>query len=321
VDLGSAGRLYDRTIERALALHPVCVTTVAVSALKALCERPGVEFLEEPVPRNTAPAIALAALHAERHTGPDGGLLIMPADHFIEDIDNFVSTVYGLAGLCHEEQALGVMGIRPTGPSSAYGYVTPGEAAGDGFRLGSFVEKPDRDKALRLIEEGASWNSGIFYFPLRVFKREMGKYCNDCLEAASVWLRGGDKKPYEALNGDSIDYALMENSRKVVMVEAGFSWSDVGAYPALHALLPKDDYGNSGWGPGAVVDCRNCLVVTSRRESLVKGFEHCVVVEGEEGFLSVPLDEADKIRHDVESILTAEGDDRPAVDIAREKKK
>lgn len=314
VTLGLVGRLFDLSVERALLLNPPLITTIGVGSLEGLSKHSGAEFLAEPAPRNTAAAVALAALNAEERTGIGNGLLVMPADHFIGNLERFVKTVHRLAGLCSEEKALGVMGIRPTEPSSAYGYVTPGKSVGEGFRLGAFVEKPDRPTAIKLIEDGAYWNSGIFYFPLEVLRVEMERFCGDYPAAASAWLKEGRAEPYEALRSTSIDYALMEKSDNVVMAPADFAWSDVGTYPSLHALLPKDEHGNSGWGPGTVVDCRDCLVVTRRREALVRGFEHCVIIEREEGLLSVPMDEADKIRHDVETILESGGGNDPAKD-------
>jgi mannose-1-phosphate guanylyltransferase len=208
-----------------------------------------------------------------------------------------------LAGVCRKTGSLGVMGITPTGPETAYGYILAGEPAGRGFRVGRFVEKPDRRKASRLLAGGnATWNSGMFLFPLGVLREEMGRHCPGLWEAAEAWL-DGDPGPYTSWPKISVDYALMEKSARVAMVPGDFGWSDVGTFPALHALLPKDEAGNAGWGPGLAEGCERSLIVTARAGTLVRGLRDHVHVEGPGGILSVPMAAAGDIREGVEAIL------------------
>jgi mannose-1-phosphate guanylyltransferase/mannose-6-phosphate isomerase len=305
VTLGPAGTLYDGTLTRAWALEPHSVVTIGAGGLRAFCDRGGADFLEEPAGRNTAAAVALAGAHAWSKVGQDGLLLILPADHYIPDAGEFSRTVFSLARTCLQETALGVMGIRPLGPETAYGYIEAGEKAGEGFRVRRFIEKPNRSKAEALLQQGhMSWNSGMFLYPLSILRGELSTHCPGYWEASETWLETGNPDPYLALTSISVDYALMEKTSKVVMVPADFIWSDVGTFPSLYSLLPKDDDGNAGWGPGRVEECSGCLIVTRKRETLVRGLTSHVVIETESGLLVVPLSKSDGIRNAVEAILS-----------------
>jgi mannose-1-phosphate guanylyltransferase / mannose-6-phosphate isomerase len=305
VALGPAGTLYDGTLTRAWALNPGFVVTIGAGQLRTFCDRGGADFLEEPAGRNTAAAVALAGAHAWSKVGEEGLLLILPADHYIPDAADFTRTVLCLARTCVEQSALGVMGIRPSGPETAYGYIEAGEPASEGFRVRRFIEKPDRQKAEALLAKGnMSWNSGMFLYPLSILRQELASHCPGYWEASQTWLESGDPEPYLALASISVDYALMEKTSKVVMVPADFVWSDVGTFPSLYALLPKDEEGNAGWGPGRVEECRGCLIVTRRRETLVRGLTSQVVIETESGLLMVSLSKSDGIRSAVEAILS-----------------
>jgi mannose-1-phosphate guanylyltransferase/mannose-6-phosphate isomerase len=305
VGLGPVGTLYDGTLTRAWALQPGAVVTIGAAALRGFCNRGGADFLEEPAGRNTAAAVALAGAHAWTKVGPEGLLLILPADHYIPDTDHFTRTVASLARVSEESRALGVMGIKPTGPETAYGYIEAGDPAGEGFQVRRFIEKPDRAKAEQLLAQGHfSWNSGMFLFPLEALKRELATHCPGYWEACEVWLETGNPEPYLALTPISVDYALMEKTSRVVMVPADFAWSDVGTFPSLFALLPKDEFGNAGWGPGRVEGCTGCFIVTRRKETLVRGLSGQVVVETEAGLLVASLDQSEGIRSAVESILS-----------------
>jgi mannose-1-phosphate guanylyltransferase len=304
VSLGPLGRLYPRTLERARALAPGGVMAVGSAPMRPFCESTGVAFLEEPFARNTTAAVALAAVAARRDGGEGACLVVLPSDHLIPEVEPFARTVRLLAGACLQQRTLGIMGIRPTGPETAYGYVVEGPPSGPVVRVRRFVEKPDRQKAHELLASGrARWNSGIFCLPVEVLREEMAMHCPAYWQAAEAWHLGGDPKPYEDLVSTSIDYALMERTERVVMVRADFAWSDLGTFRSLHESLPKDGSGNSGWGPGRIEECRDCLVVTQRAETLVRGLTAQVVVETEEGLLAVPMERTGEIRSDVEAIL------------------
>jgi len=304
VQLGPLGSLYGGTVDRAQALGAAKIFAVGSGSLRQHCEVPGVEFLEEPGARNTAPAIALAGARAWRESGGAGLLLILPADHHIPDVAPFVQTIHQLSRVVSAAGALGVMGMTPTGPEVSYGYIEQGAAEGEGFRVARFIEKPDRPKAEALLLQGnVTWNSGMFLYPLRVLREEMAVHTPGLWEASEAWLDRQDSAPYLAAKSISVDYALMEKSSRVVLVPGRFAWSDVGTFHALHEFLPKDSAGNAGWGPGRVEDCFGCLVVTQSPRALVRGLKGVAVIDTEGGLLTTPLHGSEGIRAGVEAIL------------------
>lgn len=301
VSLGARGTLYAATLARAAALQ-AGVSTVASGALQSHCEAPGVSFLEEPAARNTAAAVALAAADAAARYGEGAVLVVLPSDHWIEG--DFAGTVRALAALCLAEGALGVMGIEPTGPETGYGYLEAGEAVGLGFRLARFTEKPNRETAEAMLATGRyTWNSGMFVYPVAVLREVFSTCSPGVWEAAEAWLQQRNPTPYLSLPSISVDYAVMEKAPKVVGMRARFSWSDVGNFASIHQMLEKDAHGNSGWGPGRVEACENCLVVTRRRETLVRGLKDTAFIETEAGLLVTPLSRSEEIRSGVEAIL------------------
>ena len=301
VPLGSRGTLFDATVRRAADLGAE-VSVVASGALRPHCGGAGVRFLEEPAARNTAAAVALAACDARARAGEEAILVVLPSDHWIEG--DFPGTVRDLAALCAAEGALGVIGIPPAGPETGYGYLEAGEEAGAGFGVVRFTEKPDRARAEAMLATGRYlWNSGMFVFPVGVLRRVFLDHAPEVWRAAEAWVEGGDGAPYRAVRSISVDYAIMEKAPKVCGVPARFAWSDVGTFASLHAALERDADGNAGWGPGRVEACRGCLVVTRRRETLVRGLEGQAVVETEGGLLVTPLARGEEIRSGVEAIL------------------
>lgn len=304
VELGAFGSLYGSTVRRAMAVRPGALVTIAEASLRTFCTGEGIAFVEEPEARNTAPAVALAGVQAVRALGPDAVVAVLPADHHIPDGPKFAETVGTLTELCRREESLGVMGIRPTGPETGYGYLEAGEVLPGGYRLARFVEKPDRATAQAMIDAGNfSWNSGMFVFPAALLEREMKLHCPGMWEAAEAWALRGEAAPYRALESISVDYALMERTSRVVMVPASFEWSDVGGFRSLHALLSKDGAGNAGWGPGRSEACEGCLVITRKAETLVRALKDIAYVETDAGTLVTPLSEAEGIRAGVEAIL------------------
>ena len=305
VDLGPVGRLFDATVRRAMTLSPEVVCAIAEKGLKVHCSASGASFLEEPEPKNTAPAVAIACADACRRRGEEAVVVILPADHWIPEGPDFSDTVHRLVSVCLGEKSLGVMGINPTGPETGYGYIEAGPAAGEGFRVKRFVEKPKKEDAEKMLTAGGfSWNSGMFVFPAQILKDELLRHCPGVWDAAEGWVNSGDASPYRSLKGISIDYALMEKSERVCLVPASFMWSDVGSFSSLYSLLQKDADGNACWGPGRVEACKGCLVVTRRRETLVRCLSGQAFVETAAGTLMTPLAESEGIRSGVEAILS-----------------
>jgi mannose-1-phosphate guanylyltransferase len=285
---------------------------------------PDANVVAEPDKRNTAGALAFAASHLIAKYGGDGSALslaILTADHIIEDEDLFRRTVDRAMGTAEEHDCLATLGVTPTRPETGYGYIQirpePIEEAKDGLpvhAVGAFHEKPSFERAEDFIREGNYfWNSGMFFWKADVFVRE--------LEAVRPEMAEGVEKMAQALQDDddltlravfesfesvSIDYALMEHAKHVLLVPATFPWDDVGAWTSLDRTMPRDDRNNVTVGESVIHESNDCIVYNDAgAENMavaVIGAEHLVVVVTEDAVLVVPKDRAQDVRHAVEQL-------------------
>jgi mannose-1-phosphate guanylyltransferase / mannose-6-phosphate isomerase len=206
----------------------------------------------EPIGKNTAPAVAMAALTAESE---DDVLLVLPADHVISNLEAFHHAI-DQARVLAEQGRLVTFGIVPTEPETGYGYIKRDKLQqGNAFNVAAFVEKPDLDTAKYYLESGDYfWNSGMFAFRAGSFLQELNKFnpdillaCQQALNAAKVDLDfiRLDKKLFSACPADSIDYAVMEKTDKAVVIPLDAGWNDVGSWSALWDVADKDEFGNA----------------------------------------------------------------------------
>ena len=246
-------------------------------------ERDTAAPIAEPVGRNTAPAIGLAALRLD----PDAVMLVCPSDHYIADTDAFVDAAQAAAKLARGGYLVS-FGIAAERPETGYGYLKRGEPIEGGFRIERFVEKPDADTASRFIEEGGySWNGGIFAFSAGRFLEELeihrpGMFARLTEGVARGAERGRvftpDKDAFEAIEGESIDYAVMENTDRAAMVPVSMGWSDIGNWQAL-----SEARGDVHRGRHDLLDCANVMVDSDGpRVSVVGLSDVIVVVDGDE---------------------------------------
>lgn len=248
----------------------------------------GTRVAVEPVGRNTAPAIALAAALAE----PDDVLLVCPSDHHIADTAAFARVAEAAAGLARADMMV-AFGIAATRPETGYGYIRRGAAIEGGHAVASFVEKPDLARAEAFLAAGGyDWNGGIFAFRAGALLDELARHrpamARRVREAVDRGRWDGnlfhpDETAWRAIEGESIDYAVMENTAVAAMVPAAFGWSDIGNWQALHEARGGDEAGNLAVGPAELVDCRNVMVETDGPRVSVIGLEDVVVVvDGDE---------------------------------------
>ncbi|MEW6282394.1 MAG: mannose-1-phosphate guanylyltransferase, partial [Candidatus Eremiobacterota bacterium] len=258
-----------------------------------LPELPSSSILGEPVRRDTAAALALAALLFRRLYG-NPIMLVLTADHWIQPRDAFVEALRSAARGAHENGRLYTFAIPPTRPETAYGYLELGSPlpAADGQRhheLLSFREKPDRETARKLVADGRHyWNSGMFCWSVAALLAELQVHLPDHLEHLSPAVEAYETPDWprrlsEAmapLRSVSIDYAVMEKAERRAAVVAGFEWSDVGGWAALRPFLPDDAGGNAFRGRVASRDARENLVFAEDPEELVAlvGVDDLVVV-------------------------------------------
>ncbi|MEN5287411.1 mannose-1-phosphate guanylyltransferase/mannose-6-phosphate isomerase [Stenotrophomonas lactitubi] len=256
----------------------------------------------EPVGRNTAPAIAVAALEATRD-GADALLLVLPSDHVITDEAAFRTAVQA-ASIAAEADKLVTFGIVPTGPETGYGYIKA--ADGHGVRaVERFVEKPDLDTATGYVTSGQYyWNSGMFLFKASRYLQELERLqpamlsaCRDAWQSArrDADFTRLDKDAFTAVPSDSIDYAVMEKTADAVVVPLDAGWNDVGSWTALRDVSQQDGDGNAHQGDVIAIDCRNTYAYGERLVAMV-GLDDVIVVETDDAVLVGKADRMQEVK-------------------------
>ncbi len=250
-------------------------------------------FILEPFGRGTAAAVACAALRVAESHGPEAQLLILPADHLIEDSAAFGAAV-GQASALAAQGKLVTFGIKPSSPETGYGYI---EA--DGSRVVRFVEKPALEKAREYVQSGRFlWNSGMFCFGAGTVLEEMTRHCPDIVESARECLqrsrgtRGGDfsqveldAESFARVPDNSIDYALMEKSTCVAVVPCDIGWSDIGSWTAIGSLTPPDRDGNRVEGHAVLHEVRDSYIRSEGRMVGAVGLSDVVIVDTPDALL------------------------------------
>jgi mannose-1-phosphate guanylyltransferase/mannose-6-phosphate isomerase len=261
---------------------------VVAEQLRRLDVKPMAVILE-PVARNTAPAVTVAALHAVSK-GEDPVLLVLPADHVIVEVEGFQATIARV--LAHAQAGrLITFGIVPTAPETGYGYIKAGKSLveSDICLVERFVEKPDVATAQAYVDSGTYyWNSGMFMFRASRFLEELEHFapaihtvCQRAYAASCVDLNflRLDRTAFEACPSDSIDYAVMEKTTNAVVVPLSVGWNDVGSWSALWQVGTQDENGNVASGDVLPMDTRNCYLYSTGRLVATLGIEDLVVVE------------------------------------------
>lgn len=251
----------------------------------------------EPVGRNTAPAIALAALQATRH-GDDPLMLVLAADHIINNQPVFHDAIR-VAEQYADEGHLVTFGIVPNAPETGYGYIQRGVALTDSahtpYQVARFVEKPDRERAEAYLASGEYyWNSGMFMFRAKKYLSELAKFRPDILEACQAAVNAADNGsdfisiPHDIFcecPDESVDYAVMEKTADAVVVGLDADWSDVGSWSALWEVSPKDEQGNVLSGDAWVHNSENCYINSDEKLLAAIGVENLVIVSTKDAVL------------------------------------
>lgn len=253
-----------------------------------LPEDSGAQIVVEPAAKNTAPAIALAAAVLD----PDAVMLVCPSDHYIADDASFAKAAQEAGALARDDWLVAI-GIAPEGPETGYGYIKRGETLAQGHKVERFVEKPDLERAKAFLADGGyAWNGGIFAFRAGALLEELALHRPAMAQAVQQAVEKGrqdgaqfhpDAGEFGAIEGDSIDYAVMENTVRAAVVEAAMGWSDIGNWAALQDALPSDASGNHAVGRADFKDARNVLAMSDGPRISVVGLDNvCVVVDGDE---------------------------------------
>lgn len=265
------------------------------------------EILLEPVARNTAPAIAVAALSIIEQS-PDAILAVMPSDHAIKDQRGFVDAVARAARVAAQGRLV-LFGITPNAPHTGYGYIRKGDALSGSergaFHVDAFVEKPDLKTAEHYLRDGGYfWNSGIFVLSAAAFLDELGRLAPDIIEHSRAALSASqldlgfrrlDASAYAQSPNISIDYAVMEKTAKSAMLPLDIGWSDLGSWSSIWELAPHDAEGNAVRGDALLVDTRNSYVHSQGALVSTLGVENMIIVQTPDAVLVAKQDRAQDV--------------------------
>jgi mannose-1-phosphate guanylyltransferase/mannose-6-phosphate isomerase len=263
----------------------------------------------EPVGRNTAPAVAIAAMDIAS-TDPEALMLVLPSDHVVLNVGSFHKAVED-ASLLAQEDYLVTFGIIPTAPKTGYGYIRQGQLLSGnqnakGYRVAEFVEKPNLETAKYYLESGEyHWNSGMFVFKAakyleelqqhapRIYEKSGAAYQSLRQEQDFAWL---DQQAFSACPEDSIDYAIMEKTRHAAVIPVDIGWSDIGSWGALWEMVGKDAKGNAANGHVYMKDVSNCYIKSNKEIVAALGIDGLIIIDTQDALLIAHMDKEQEVK-------------------------
>jgi len=274
---------------------------------------PSCSFLLEPYGRNTAPAIALAALKAAETFGPNVLLLILPADHLVQDIASFGQDVEQAYTLANNNQLV-TFGIKPTFPETGFGYI---EYCPASYQVQRFIEKPNAETAQTYLDSGRFlWNSGIFCFKASVILDKFALHAPDLLHAAKIcWeeTKRTNSNPsvlklemesFSKLPDISIDYVIMEKSLDLAVIPCHFTWQDIGSWEAYKTLFESDPHGNTVIGDAVLIDSENNFIHSEGRMVASIGINNLTIIDTPDAMLIMPRNRTQDVKQIVQKLKT-----------------
>ena len=274
--------------------------------IKQLPQIPAENIIEEPFGRNTAACIGFASIIIEQKE-KDGITMILPADHIINEVDQFHETIKKAAKFAYESKGLVTIGIKPARPETGYGYIQVDENdhMEDIFKVLSFAEKPNYATAVRFLESGDFfWNSGIFIWRVDAILEEIKLFMPDLYEGLEKIKKDINTKKFEntlstvygLLKNISIDYGIMEKSQRVYLIKGEFSWSDVGSWEEVYQLTPKNGDGNAFIGKVFTEMTADTYIYSPDKFAAVIGVENLIVINTPEALLVCRRDQAQEVK-------------------------
>lgn len=319
--------LAEKTFRRALAVaeeSPVLTVTsrdyyfytrdlyVAVDG-----EEHGHPFLLEPTGRNTAPAIALAAMYVQALFGPDALMLVLPADHLIRNQTGFQAAVDEARNLAGRGYLV-TFAIQPTHPETGYGYIRKGAQIDEsgGHEVAAFVEKPNQETAIEYVKSGQyGWNSGMFCFAAGAYLAALDQHAPQIADSTRACWDAMDTREqpleipldlFKQCPSESIDYAIMEKASNCAVVEADFGWSDIGSWKAMSELYESDESGNRIQGKAVLVESRDCFIQGGDRLVAAVGVNDLVIVDTGDAVLVAHRDRVQDVKEVVSQLSDLE---------------
>ena len=321
--LVSEKSMLQETVTRLLGLPELAPVTVIcnenhrfmVSEQFTAMQMTPLKIVLEPAGRNTTPAVAVAAILSLR-ANPEAILLVLPADHLIQDIQAFHQAVQQAEKLA-EQGYLVTFGIVPDGAETCYGYIEQGsaiEGCPNAFRVSSFVEKPNLASAQQFIDSGLFfWNSGMFVFRADRYLEELQRYRPDIFTACQMAVEGGyqdlefwrlDADAFLSCPQDSVDYAVMEKTDGAVVLAVDMGWNDIGSWSSLWNVGEKDESGNVVQGDVLLEECTDCLIRSEHRLVTAIGIRDAIIIETSDAVMVVDKGNAQQVKSLVDSLKT-----------------
>lgn len=289
----------------------VTATPLVDPIAEQLPELPRHHIIGEPCRRDTAPCVGLAAVLVVADD-PEGVMLVCPSDHVIAQHDRFASAVRrGEAIIAKHPDAIVTFGIRPSYPAESFGYIQQGEplTGHEAFAVECFREKPDRETAEEYVDAGTFlWNSGIFLWKAKTILDALAKHepamhghlMNIAAAIGTDSYQDVLRTEFEAIEGKSIDYAVMERHQNVVVIEAPFDWDDVGSWQAVARLQPLDEFANAVVGSHIGIDSKNCIIQSQPGHTIVTiDTQDLIVVQTADATLVAPRSSEERVREAV----------------------
>jgi mannose-1-phosphate guanylyltransferase len=315
--------LIAETVQRLTRVYPperifiVTASRYADPIREILPTLPSENIISEPVGRNTAAAIALAAFQIARDD-PDGVFAVFPADHVILKPEELYRALDFANTLALEHRVVDI-GVPPSHPETGYGYIKLGREIDareglEAYEVEGFVEKPDRGTAESYVSAGNYiWNSGMFVWRAGEYLEALQQHLPDTYARLEGPFRSGDwdelTEAYARIEDISVDYAIMERTSDVVALSVDFGWRDIGDWAALYDMMEHDDHGNAFDGPHAYIDTENCLMLSPKKLVAAVGVRDLIVVDTDNVLLIVPRDRSQEVK-----ALLEEVDERGHVD-------
>lgn len=315
LSLGGTRTFYQQTLLRVPAAGDSVTAPIVVTGedFRFFARRQAAELgidatiVLEPARRDSAAAIFTAARIAAERYGEDSLVLALAADHLVPDVELFRDALLAAAEVAAKGYIV-TFGIKPTEPRTSYGYIRTGEALGvaGASRVDSFVEKPDAATAERYLAEGYLWNSGNFIFPASLMLAEAERFEPAILEGVDAAITAAktdlgfirlDKSAFLTIPAKSIDYAVLERTKKAAVIEGRFAWSDIGSWDAVRELGPVAEDGNVTHGPVSLLDSRNAFVHSEGPLVTGIGLDDITIVASDDAILVMPSDRSQDVKN------------------------
>jgi mannose-1-phosphate guanylyltransferase len=326
LDIVSKRTIIQETVDRIKSLiEPANILVVtgkkhARELIKQLPEIPAQNIIIEPVGKNTAACIGLAALHIQKKV-PDAVMVVLPSDHAIGDYRKYLEVISAAAKVAEQEGGLVTIGIKPSGPQTGFGYIEQGQSLRNVsgkkvFRVKSIREKPDLQKARKFVQSGKFyWNSGMFIWKASIILKEIEHYLPDLHEGLMKIkeVLGTSREAaivpnvYKGLASISIDYGVMEKADNAFMLPGDFGWSDVGSWDALWEISVKDNQGNALTGGGSAIftDTEGALVYSPKKLVALVGVKDLIIVETKDALLICKKGRSQDVKKVVDTLEAA----------------